>query len=120
MTLPPEAGEYIPVSVSPRTTLICSGRSPRTSAATTAIAVRVPVPMSWVPQTHSTFPSEWMRTAASAGGPPYIPQTAVPMPRPRRTVPAESPSPGARRLDQPISFAPRSYSRRSAFAGWSR
>ena len=120
MTLPPEAGEYMPVPVSPRLTRIASGDRPRTSAVTIAIAVRVPPPMSCVPQMHSTVPSEWMITLASAFGPPYIGQTAVPMPKPRRTAPrAAAAAAGERRRSQPIALAAVSYIWRSALAGLS-
>ena len=51
--LPGPGGKF----VSPTRTVICSGLRPSISAATTAMTVRVPVPMSCTPRRNSMLPS---------------------------------------------------------------
>src|SRR5882724_972092 len=84
--LPPEGGKW----VSPTRTVICSGLSPRISAATRAITVFDPVPRSCVQQRISKLPSGL--TCASAFVPcPPPPQVAPAQPTPVLIWPDEAP-----------------------------
>src|ERR1017187_744371 len=103
--LPPEGGNC----VSPIRALICSGLSPKTSAATTATSVRVPVPRSWVPQRTSTLPSELICTSACVPRPPP-PQVALAQPTPTLIGPGEEPG-GLYFCFQPKRSMPMAYSR---------
>ncbi len=82
VTLPPDAG---PGGnwVSPIRIVTVLASMPSSSAATTAIAVRKPVPRSWQPLTTSTEPSRWTLTCAPTSGAAKTYQTpfATPMPR---------------------------------------
>ena len=76
--------------LSPMTSLICPICSPRVSAATCVIIVRVPVPKSWVPISSNTEPSGLIVTRPVHAC-PAPPQALTPMPSPRRTAPVCDP-----------------------------
>src|SRR5580704_10729378 len=103
--LPPDGG----YCVSPILAVTCSGLSPKTSAATTATSVRVPVPRSWVPQRTCTLPSGLICTSASEPRPPP-PQVAPAQPIPTLIGPGEEPG-GLYFCFQPKRSMPTAYSR---------
>ena len=57
LLFPELTGAYGPVAVSPRCNVTCPTGNPSSSAATWVSAVRVPVPISWVPVITSAVPS---------------------------------------------------------------
>src|ERR687886_2604047 len=67
---PAEIDAYGPRAESPSETSTLSSRTPSSSAAICAIAVRVPVPMSCIAVTTVARPSEPTRIHAYDGGPP--------------------------------------------------
>ena len=66
--------------VSPSSTRMSATVSPSSSATTCASTVRVPVPMSCVPQRRTAVPSGLRCTVAYAGGNPLPPQSCEAIP----------------------------------------
>ena len=81
-------------------TVICSGRSPSTSATVCARTVPTPVPISCTLESTSTEPSRITRTSQAALVCTLAPQSDCATPRPRFTGPGSAP--GACRRCQPI------------------
>jgi hypothetical protein len=106
--LPPEPGPS-GQRVSPMFILMSTGRRPSSSAATQAIAVRKPVPMSCAPENTSALPSWWTRTSANTPrSRAFTYQLPLATPMPRFLGPGVSPGLRLQR-SHPISLAPMSY-----------
>ena len=100
--------------VSPIRVETISSGMPSSSAATIAITVRVPVPISWAPFLISTAPSLAIRTSALAPPPPAENHRLLAIPTPLQMV---ADPPRTRVRSQPIRSRAMSYS--LARIGWS-